>query len=67
MSTSGQSGNILDEIITANDAALMLNISRRHVTRLVEAGELEGKRTGRDWIITRQSVLAYKAKKETKE
>lgn len=57
-------GSPLDEIISAKEAAEILGITRRHVTRLVEAGLIEGRKLERDWMITRASVLAYKAQKE---
>ncbi len=63
----GSEGSILDDVINAREAADILKISRRHVTRLAESGEIEAKRLGRDWIIIRQSVLEYKAKKEAQK
>lgn len=56
----------LNEVVSAKEAAEILGISRRHVTRLIKAGHLDGRKLERDWIITRSSVLAYKAQKEGK-
>jgi excisionase family DNA binding protein len=60
-------GSILDDVISAREAAEILGITQRHVTRLAESGELLAKRLGRDWIIIRQSVLDYKAKKKAQK
>ena len=44
-----------------------MGITQRHITRLAESGEIEARKLGREWAISRQSVLDYKARKEADE
>ena len=57
----------ITDIIGAREAAQLLGITQRHITRLAENGEIEARKLGREWAISRQSVLDYKTKKEAKE
>ena len=56
-----------DDIIGPKEAADILGVSRRHVLRLASSGVLDAKKLGREWAISRQSVLEYKAGKEAQE
>ena len=44
-----------------------MGITQRHITRLAESGEIEARKLGREWAISRQSVLDYKARKDADE
>ena len=50
--------------ITTKQAAELTNYSMKHVRRLIVAGKVKGQRFGRDWQISRQSLLAYVRKAE---
>ncbi len=56
-----------DDIINARETAEILGITRRHVIRLAESGEIQARHLGKQWAIIRQSVLEYKEKKESKK
>lgn len=39
------------EILSTKEAAVRLKISVDHVRKLLESGELKGKKLGRDWVV----------------
>jgi hypothetical protein len=45
------------------EAALKMGISERHLRLLLEKGEVEGKKLGRDWVVL---SLDYKRKRKPK-
>jgi excisionase family DNA binding protein len=54
----------VDEFIPTKEAADILGISTRGIRDLLARGRLEGQKFGRDWLVDRQSVLAYKKQRE---
>jgi excisionase family DNA binding protein len=54
----------MDSIYSTKEAADKLKLSQAHVRRLLESGQLSGKRIGRDWIIFN---LDYKRKRKPKK
>lgn len=46
--------------IDSAEAAGLLNVSPRRVQQLLAAGELEGRRSGRVWLVSRASVLLWR-------
>ena len=57
----------ITDIIGEREAAQLLGITQRHITRLAESGEIEARKLGREWAISRQSVLDYKARKDAND
>lgn len=56
-----------DKLISTSEAASILDITIQAVGGLLRRGTIEGQKIGRDWIISKNSVLSYKAQKEAKE
>jgi excisionase family DNA binding protein len=54
-------------LISTSEAALILGITLQSVGGLLRRGTIEGKKIGRDWVVSKDSVLNYKAEKEAKE
>ena len=54
----------LDDIISAQAASDILGLSKRQVTRLAESGQIEGKLLGKQWAISKASVLKLKTQRE---
>ena len=52
----------LDDLIALQEAAQISGLSADHLRRLVERGDLWGKKIGRNWITSRQAILNYMAK-----
>jgi excisionase family DNA binding protein len=50
--------------LTAQQAAALLEVSDRQVTKLVDAGVLLGRKTRGRWLIDEASVLAYRRRRE---
>ncbi len=48
--------------MTTNEAADILNLSRRRVLALIKTGQLPAERHGRDWWIAPETVQAFAAK-----
>jgi len=48
---------------SVKEAALKMGISERHLRLLLEKGEIEGKKLGRDWVVL---SLDYKRKRKPK-
>lgn len=51
-------------VLRAERVSAILNISVKEIRQLVKAGHLEGHKPGRDWLISRASVEAYKAERD---
>lgn len=52
----------LDDLIALQEAAQIAGLSADHLRRLVERGDLWGKKIGRNWVTSRQAILNYIAK-----
>jgi hypothetical protein len=52
----------LDDLISLQEAAKIGGLSADHLRRLVEHGDLWGKKIGRNWITSKQAILNYLAK-----
>lgn len=52
--------------VTTQEAADLLNVSRPHVVKLLEAGELPFHKTGKHRRIRFADLMAYKAKREAR-
>ncbi len=55
----------MNQIITTSEAASILGISIQAVGQLLRRGRIEGQKMGRDWVVSKESVLTYKTEKET--
>ena len=53
----------MDNIYSTKEAAEKLKLSQAHIRRLLESGQLSGKRLGHDWIVFN---LDYKRKRKPK-
>ena len=53
----------MDNIYSTKEAADKLKLSQAHIRRLLESGQLSGKRLGHDWIVF---SLDYKRKRKPK-
>jgi excisionase family DNA binding protein len=49
----------LNDLISLQQAAEISGLSPDHLRRLVEKGEIWGKKIGRNWVTTAQAVTAY--------
>ena len=47
------------EWLTVKEAAELLGYTPQHVRRLIIAGDLTGQKRGRDWFVTRSSLLGF--------
>lgn len=56
-----------NNLISTSEAASILGITIQAVGGLLRRGTIEGQKIGRDWVISKDSVLSYKAQKEAKE
>lgn len=52
------------EFINCQEAAERLGCTRQHVSRLVRGRQLVGRKIGRDWIVSQESVERYAAQRE---
>ena len=53
----------MDNIYSTKEAAEKLKLSQAHIRRLLEGGQLQGKKLGHDWIVF---SLDYKRKRKAK-
>ncbi len=51
--------NNTKDILTIKDLQNLLHIGRNTALRLVQDGEIEGFKVGRQWRVTRESVIKY--------
>jgi excisionase family DNA binding protein len=49
----------MSDWITTRQAAELTGYTQQHVRELVIAGTVKGQRFGRDWQVSRRSLLAY--------
>lgn len=52
------------ELLSSKEAAALLGYTVQHVRRLVRENRLQGRKVGRDWVITRESVRRFIADRE---
>ena len=45
-----------DEVITVNEACEILGLSRQRVSALLKNGKLDGRKSGKNWMVYKQSV-----------
>ena len=48
-----------DKWLTTTQAAALSGYTRKHITRLVEAGQVKGQRFGPVWMVDKATLLAY--------
>lgn len=51
--------------VTTREAAALTGYQMAHIRNLARSGKIEAQRLGRDWLILRASLLAYKARMDT--
>lgn len=49
----------VDGYITVAEAAVLTKLTERHVRRLLQSGQLAGRKLGRDWFAERRATMAY--------
>ncbi len=47
------------DYLNCQEAAERLGCTRQHISRLARRGELTGRKIGRDWVVSRESVQQY--------
>ena len=52
------------DLITPEEAGKLLKITARWVRELVIRGLIQGQKVGRQWVVSRQSVLDYLEQKK---
>ena len=53
----------MDNIYSTKEAAARLKLSPEHIARLLEGGQISGKKLGHDWVVI---SLDYKRKRKPK-
>lgn len=53
-----------EDWITTTEAAEISGYTRQHVRLLITSGKVKGQRFGREWQVSRSSLLAHAAKSE---
>jgi len=48
-----------EQWITTTDAKTLTGYNAEHIRRLVRAGKIKSKKWGKEWMIERNSLLAY--------
>ncbi len=56
-----------DNLISTSEAVSILGITIQAVGGLLRRGTIKGQKIGRDWVVSKESVLSYKAKKKARE
>jgi hypothetical protein len=56
------SGPNVDDLLALQEAAQIGGLSTDYLRRLVERGDLWGKKIGRNWVTSKQAILNYIAK-----
>ncbi len=49
----------LGDWLTTQEAAELAEYHLNHIRRLIRVKEIEAKKWGRDWMVSRESLLAY--------
>lgn len=53
----------MNDLLTTNDVAQELGVSRIRVLQLIGEGRLAAEKMGRDWVIKREALAAVKDRK----
>lgn len=56
--------DFMNDVISIEAAADLLGLTGRQVTRLVKSGLIVGKLLGRQWALSKASVMALKAERD---
>ncbi len=56
---------VMEGWITVQEAATLTGYTPAHIRYLTRKGKVEAQKTGRDWMILRSSLLAYRARMNT--
>jgi len=59
--TTIQRHDMTEDLITTEEAAKILGVTPAYIRRLCARRTLGGKRYGRDWLMTRKSVMEFAA------
>lgn len=51
--------------VNTKEAAALTDYTRVYIRQLIKSRKVEAVKTGRDWLINRASLLAYKARMDT--
>ena len=54
----------LQVVVSVPEAANILGVGQQRVRQLLDRGKLSGKRVGRDWVVSRESVERRKAEQD---
>ena len=57
---------VREEILRVAEAARITGFSTQHMRLLIRQGELAGIKIGRDWIISKESLSSFLARRNTK-
>lgn len=57
----------MPELINPDKASELLDLSPQWIRKLLQKGDIEGQKLGRNWVITREVIEAYKEKKKEAE
>jgi excisionase family DNA binding protein len=49
----------MEDFISTKEAAKLADLSKEHIGWLLRHGKIEGRKIGRDWVVSRASVEAY--------
>lgn len=56
-----------DRLMSTQEAAKTLGVSRQYVTKLVREGKVKASRAGRDWLVLRSSLEKLKGKDRSRK
>jgi excisionase family DNA binding protein len=59
----GEVTNSPDHFVSTKEAAKILGYTVQHLRLLIRQGQIEATKFGRDWLISRESLAKYRAKK----
>jgi excisionase family DNA binding protein len=54
----------LQVVVSVPEAATMLGVGQQRIRQLLDRNKLSGKRVGRDWVVSRESVEKRKAEQQ---
>ncbi len=55
------------DVLTANEAGLLLRVHAATVKRLAALGEIPGQKVGKSWRFSRQALLAWLGQKQANQ
>jgi len=56
---------VIDNYVKVAEAARMLGFTMQHIRVLIRQGQLTGTKIGRDWLIARESLHEFRARRST--